>query len=161
VTVERRYWHQRTPLGDVTVVMGDAGVVRLALPGAKVWPADGHPERDDTVAAELDEYFAGERRTFSIPLDLAGVGGFRRDVLDTLRRKVAYGETVTYGELAEMTGRPRAARTVGSVMASCPVPIVIPCHRVVSSNGIGGYGGGLRGIELKRALLALEGVQLP
>lgn len=156
-----RFWRQPTPLGDLTVVMGDGGVVRIALPGASVPPVDAEPERDDAVAAQLDEYFAGARRTFDVPVDLSEERGFRRDVLETLLRDVPYGETVTYGELAEMAGGPRAARAVGTTMAGCPVPIVIPCHRVVAAGGIGGYGGGAAGVDLKRALLALEGVHLP
>ncbi len=88
-------------------------------------------------------------------------GPFRRTVLETLRREVPWGETVTYGELAAMGGRPRAARAVGTAMASNPVPLVIPCHRVVASNGLGGYGGADGRPDLKRALLALEGVHVP
>jgi methylated-DNA-[protein]-cysteine S-methyltransferase len=79
-------------------------------------------------------------------------------VLDTLVRDVPWGETVTYGELADMVGAPRAARAVGNVMAHNPVPIVIPCHRVVAAGGIGGYG--VAGVETKRSLLALEGVRV-
>ncbi len=156
-----RYWRQRTPLGDLTVLMGDSGIVRLALPGVTVSPLDAHPERDEDVAAQLNEYFTGRRREFTVPVDLSGSDGFRRDVLETLCRDVSYGEIVTYGELAEMAGRPRAARAVGTAMAGCPVSIVIPCHRVVAAGGVGGYGGGASGIALKRALLALEGVHLP
>jgi methylated-DNA-[protein]-cysteine S-methyltransferase len=156
----RRYWRQRTPLGDLTVVSGDAGIIRIALPGRAVSPTEAQPERDDDIANELDEYFAGERRTFTVPVDLSDARGFRREVLETLHTEVPYGETVTYGELAEMAGRPRAARAVGTAMATCPAPIVLPCHRVVASGGIGGYGGGAQGVELKRTLLALEGVHL-
>jgi methylated-DNA-[protein]-cysteine S-methyltransferase len=80
-------------------------------------------------------------------------------VLETLRREVPWGETVTYGELALMAGAPGAARAVGTTMATNPVPLVVPCHRVVASGGrIGGYGGGLHGVATKRTLLAREGL---
>ena len=83
-------------------------------------------------------------------------------MLETLVREVGWGETVSYGELAEMAGRPRAARAVGTAMRSNPLPFVIPCHRVVAAGGrIGGYGGGRNAVELKRALLAREGVTFP
>jgi len=154
---DRRYWEQDTPIGTITVVVGDAGLCRLGLPGAHVDVDDAHPERDDEVATELDEYFTGYRSSFTMPVDLSEVGGeFAREVLGTLHDEVSFGETVTYGELAAMAGRPKAARAVGSAMANNPVPIVVPCHRVLASGGsLGGYGGGL---ETKKTLLALEGV---
>jgi methylated-DNA-[protein]-cysteine S-methyltransferase len=93
---------------------------------------------------------------------LEGVSGFRRTVLETLANEVPWGETVSYGELASMAGRPRAARAAGSAMRNNPLPFVIPCHRVLAAGGkIGGYGGGANAIELKRALLAREGVLIP
>jgi methylated-DNA-[protein]-cysteine S-methyltransferase len=101
---------------------------------------------------EILEYLAGRRRTFTVPVDLAGVPPFHRKVLAALGR-VPYGRTVTYGQLAARAGRPRAARAVGSCVARNPVPLIIPCHRVVASGGLGGFGGGL---DLKRRLLALE-----
>jgi methylated-DNA-[protein]-cysteine S-methyltransferase len=139
----------------LTVVAGRHGVCRIEFDGPT--PADGDPERDDDIAAELDEYFGGRRRRFTVPLDLDGVTApFRRRVLETLHRDVGYGETVSYGELAVMAGRPGAARAVGSTMATNPVPIVVPCHRVLAAGGaIGGSGAGL---DTKRALLAIEGV---
>ncbi|HEX6313110.1 MAG TPA: methylated-DNA--[protein]-cysteine S-methyltransferase [Acidimicrobiia bacterium] len=141
-------------MGELIVEAGPEGVRRITIDG--VAPIDGEPARDDEIARELDEYFAGARRRFSIPVDLGGVtASFRRRVLETLRGDVGYGETVAYGELAVMAGRPGAARAVGSAMATNPVPILVPCHRVVAADGIGGYGGGL---DRKRALLAIEGV---
>jgi methylated-DNA-[protein]-cysteine S-methyltransferase len=141
--------------------MSDAGVVRLSLPAPRGdEPMDVGPEPDATVTAQLDEYFAGTRRSFTIPLDWMGAEGFGRTVVDTLARGVPYGETVSYGELAEMAGSPRAARAVGNVMAHCPISVVVPCHRVVASgNRLGRYGAG--GSTIKRALLELEGVHLP
>ena len=115
-----------------------------------------------SVASRLDNWFNGRVERLDIPLDLTSVDGFKRDVLETLVREVGWGETVSYGELAEMAGRPRAARAVGSAMASNPLPFVIPCHRVIASGGrIGGYGGTRDAVALKRQLLAREGVTLP
>jgi methylated-DNA-[protein]-cysteine S-methyltransferase len=151
-----RWWRQASPVGELVVEAGPAGVRRIVIDG--VTPTDGDPEPDGRVARELDEYFAGVRRRFTVPVDLAGVSApFRRRVLETLRDDVGHGETVAYGELAAMAGRPGAARAVGSAMATNPVPILIPCHRVVAADGIGGYGGGL---DRKRALLAIEGVEM-
>jgi methylated-DNA-[protein]-cysteine S-methyltransferase len=108
----------------------------------------------DEVRRELDEYFAGDRTAFDLPLDLR-VAPFHEQVLRELGR-VPYGATTTYGTLAARVGQPRAARAVGTVMNRNPLPIVLPCHRVVGANGaLTGYAGGL---DRKRALLALEGV---
>lgn len=141
--------------------MSDAGLVRLSLPAPRGDdPMQMGPEPDAVVAAQLDEYFAGVRRAFTIPLDWGTAQGFGRNVVDTLARDVPYGETVTYGELADMVGAPRAARAVGNVMAHCPISVVVPCHRVVATgNRLGRYGAG--GSAVKRALLELEGVHLP
>jgi methylated-DNA-[protein]-cysteine S-methyltransferase len=103
---------------------------------------------------ELDEYFAGRRRSFELELDLRGLPPFTVSVLRELAR-VPYGETTTYGELAARVGRPQAARAVGTVMHRNRIPIVLPCHRVLGSGGdLVGYAGGL---ERKLALLRLEG----
>ena len=111
------------------------------------------PRDLDPVRRELDEYFEGRRRDFDLPLDLRGREGFSRDILERLA-KVPYGEVTTYKSLAVEAGNPRAARAVGTIMNRNPIPIVLPCHRVVGSNGsLVGYGGGL---ERKRLLLDLE-----
>jgi O-6-methylguanine DNA methyltransferase len=103
---------------------------------------------------EIREYLAGRRRRFTVPLDLSGLSPFHRRVLRAALR-IPYGRTVTYSDLARRVGRPAAARAVGQAMARNPVPLVIPCHRVVAAGGgLGGYSGGL---ALKRRLLALEG----
>lgn len=105
---------------------------------------------------ELDAYFAGALRGFSVPLDWSLTAGFARRVLRELVAAVPYGTVVGYQVLADRVGEPGAARAVGAAMGSNPLPVVVPCHRVVESGGgIGGFGGGL---EIKRALLALEGV---
>ncbi|MEU6485241.1 methylated-DNA--[protein]-cysteine S-methyltransferase [Streptomyces sp. NPDC046887] len=104
----------------------------------------------------LDAYFAGRIQDFDVPLDWSLIGGFNRQVLRELASGVRYGTVVGYGELAGRVGQPGAAQAVGAAMAANPLPIVVPCHRVVEGDGgIGGFGGGL---ETKRQLLALEGV---
>jgi methylated-DNA-[protein]-cysteine S-methyltransferase len=108
----------------------------------------------DAAHRELDEYFAGRRRAFDLALDLRALPPFTVSVLGELAR-VPYGATTTYAELAARVGRPRAARAVGTVMHRNRIPIVLPCHRVVGSNGsLVGYAGGL---EIKEKLLELEG----
>jgi methylated-DNA-[protein]-cysteine S-methyltransferase len=105
------------------------------------------------AAHQLEGYFAGERTAFDVPMELDGTD-FQRRVWTELRR-IPYGETISYGELARRVGRPNGPRAVGQANGRNPIPIIVPCHRVVASKGIGGYGGGLK---LKRALLAIEGV---
>jgi methylated-DNA-[protein]-cysteine S-methyltransferase len=104
---------------------------------------------------QLEEYFAGERTQFDLPLELEGTP-FQKDVWLALG-EIPYGKTISYAELASMVGRPTAFRAVGQANGANPIPIVLPCHRVLASGGrIGGYGGGL---DMKRQLLALEGVK--
>ena len=151
-------WRQPSPYGDLTVVVTDEGVHEISLPGDDQ-PGITPTEADRAVAQQLDDWFAGRRHAFDLELDLGEIAGFRRSVLETLAREVPWGEVVSYGELAAIAGRPRAARAVGSAMRNNPIPFVIPCHRVVAAgNRIGGYGGGRNAIALKRELLAREGV---
>jgi methylated-DNA-[protein]-cysteine S-methyltransferase len=165
--VKATWWRQESPIGTLTVLAGAGGVRRIEL-GAAAFDIDslnGEIDAveacDDEIAIEIDEYFSGRRRRFTMPVDLSAVdAGFPRAVYDVLQREVHFGETVSYGELAEMACRPRAARAVGNAMSRNPVPIVVPCHRVVAAGGrLGGYGPS--GIPTKRFLLALEGVDLP
>jgi methylated-DNA-[protein]-cysteine S-methyltransferase len=154
-----------TPLGRLLLAATPAGLVRVAFPvedpdavletlSARVSPRVLHaPARLDPVARELDEYFAGRRHGFDLPVDLQLASGFRRIVLERLT-EVPYARTVSYGELAARAGSPRAVRAVGTACALNPVPLVVPCHRVVRSDGTPGrYRGGP---EAKRRLLALE-----
>ena len=105
---------------------------------------------------QVEAYFAGERRDFELPLDWSLISGFNRQVLRELASGVPYGTVVGYGDLAGRVGQPGGAQAVGAAMGANPLPVVVPCHRVVESDGgIGGFGGGL---ETKRQLLALEGV---
>jgi methylated-DNA-[protein]-cysteine S-methyltransferase len=155
-----------TPLGDLLVAVTDRGVCRIEF--------DPEPERDlepiardygvrvlrapkvvDEPRRELTEYFEGSRTRFELPLDLRLAAEFRLRVMNELAR-VPYGSVTTYGALAAKAGRPAAARAVGTFMNRNPVPIVLPCHRVVGASGsLVGYGGGL---ERKEQLLRLEGV---
>ena len=152
-----------SPAGELLLAATDAGVVKVGFESdedaleelaARISPRVlQRPARLDMAARQLEEYFAGRRRDFDLPLDMRLAHGFRRHVLDELR-DVGYGTTVSYSQLAEAAGNPRAVRAVGSACATNPIPIVIPCHRVLRSDGsLGGYGGGL---HVKRALLDLE-----
>ena len=157
-----------TDIGTLLVGVSNRGLCRIHF--------DPEPERDieelartfgprvlrsskpvDRVRIELGEYLAGKRRDFDFDLDVRGVPEFHRRVLAELAR-VGYGETTTYGALAAKAGNPRAARAVGTAMNRNPIPIVLPCHRVVGANGsLTGYGGGL---DRKEHLLRLEGAIL-
>jgi methylated-DNA-[protein]-cysteine S-methyltransferase len=115
------------------------------------------PRRLDAVRRQLDEYFDGTRHEFDLPVDYRLSSGFRRTVLERLAR-VPYGHTVSYHDLAVEVGNAGASRAVGSAMATNPIPIVLPCHRVLrTGGGLGGYGGGL---DVKEYLLRLEGALL-
>lgn len=117
--------------------------------------APGSPALAEAIR-QVEAYFAGERRAFELPLDWSLISGFNRQVLRELASGVPYGSVVGYGDLARRVGQPGAAQAVGIAMGSNPLPVVVPCHRVVESDGgIGGFSGGL---ETKRKLLALEGV---
>ena len=144
-----------SPLGPLTLFGGARGLTGLAFPGRAGRLAED--ERDAAAfaaaAAQLEQYFGGERRAFDVPLDLAGTP-FQRRVWAELRQ-IPFGATVSYSELAERVGRPDVVRAVAAAVGRTPVPIVVPCHRVVGADGsLTGYAGGL---ERKRALLDLEG----
>ena len=157
-----------SPVGPLLVAASGRGLCRISF--------DPEPERELEALArafgarvlrspgpvaearrELDEYFGGRRDTFELPVDLSAVPPFQRLVLEELVR-VPYGTVDTYGGLARRIGRPRAARAVGGALNRNPIPIVVPCHRIVGSTGnLVGYAGGL---DRKRALLGLEGATL-
>ena len=165
--VDVRYDVVDSPVGELFVAATGRGLCRISY-----WP-DGmedalartfgprvlrSPKPAEGALRQLDEYFAGRRRAFELPVDLRLARDFGRAVLEELAH-VAYGDVTTYGTLAAKVGRPRAARAVGMVMNRNPVPIVLPCHRVVGASGsLVGYAGGL---DRKRALLELEGALLP
>ena len=159
------YCTHPTPLGKLLLVTRNGALVNVRLPGQNIEPL--HPaivgthdtgthdtgEHLGTITQQLDEYFSGQRTTFDMKTDLSATTDFRRAVLEHLVT-IPYGETRTYTQVAEAVGRPRAVRAVGSACATNPVPIVIPCHRVLRSDGsLGGYAGGL---DMKRTLLELE-----
>ncbi len=124
---------------------------------AHVDPPEAWPPLLRRVVRELREYFDRERRTFELPLDLDSATDFQREVYSRLV-EVKYGRVTTYGELATAVGRPELARAVGQAVGANPVPIVVPCHRVIASEGrLGGFSGGL---ATKAALLRLEGVDV-
>ena len=154
-----------SPVGPLLLVATERGLVRVAF------ASQGHdrvldqlaaaisprvleaPRRLDLAARELEEYFAGTRHDFDLPLDLTTTGEFRRTV-QLLLPTIGYGHTVSYAELAALAGRPAAVRAVGTACATNPLPVVVPCHRVLRGDGsLGGYLGGL---EAKRTLLDLE-----
>lgn len=116
------------------------------------------PPLSGPIADELQAYFAGELTSFSIPVDLSGVSDFTRKVLKATAT-IPYGETASYGEIAKMIDMPGATQAVGNALGANPVPIVVPCHRVVRSDGSMGWFTG--GPDIKRALLRLEGVEFP
>ena len=162
------YDYTDSPVGKLLVATSERGLCRISF--------DPEPEREldwlsrafgarvlrsagpiDPVRRELDEYFEGGRREFDLPVDLTTLPGFQRDVLVELIR-VPYGHVDTYGGLARKIGKPRAARAVGGALNRNPIPIVVPCHRIVGASGsLTGYAGGL---ERKQALLGLEGALL-
>jgi methylated-DNA-[protein]-cysteine S-methyltransferase len=153
----------KSPLGTYILVSSGRGVV-YAKPEEQAetrlsrWQRGGIPFEtggriNTALARELDEYFDGTRREFAVPLDLRGTV-FRRRVWDLLR-SIPYGETRSYHDVARVLGNPHAARAAGQAIGSNPVSIVVPCHRVIGSDGgLTGYGGGL---HRKQALLQLEG----
>jgi methylated-DNA-[protein]-cysteine S-methyltransferase len=155
-----------TPVGPLLLAATEQGLVRVAYPNQghdavlqaladRVSPRVLHaPGRLDPVARQLDDYFAGRRQRFDVPLDWRLSTGFRSTVLHHLAIDVDYGHTASYAALAALAGNPKAVRAVGTACATNPLPVVVPCHRVVRSDGaIGNYAGG---VEAKRTLLELE-----
>jgi methylated-DNA-[protein]-cysteine S-methyltransferase len=156
-----------SPLGTIIVGATRDGLVRVGLPAEdentvlqelaeRVSPRVLHASRDSLTQTrrELDEYFGRRRRQFDVTLDWRLTSGFRREVLRATA-EIPYGHTASYGDVAARAGSPRAVRAAGSALATNPLPIVVPCHRVLrTGGGLGGYAGGL---EAKAALLGLEG----
>jgi len=154
-----------TPIGKVLVAATEAGLVRISFPQSEATFAAElrrtldmdvvrSPEKTAEIVHQLRTYFAGERRKFDVRLDLRDMRPFQRRVL-MAALSVPAGRVVTYGEIARRIGQPGGSRAVGQALGRNPIPIVIPCHRVIAAGGrIGGYGGGL---PIKRKLLRLEG----
>jgi methylated-DNA-[protein]-cysteine S-methyltransferase len=152
-----------SPVGELFLATTDAGVCCISFTpeSALDWLAQQRgsrvlrvPRRLVAVRRELDEYFGGRRRAFDVSIDVGSLPAFNRLVLDELAR-VPYGELTTYGTLARRISHPDAARAVGGALNRNPIPIILPCHRVVGASGkLTGYAGGL---ERKQALISLEG----
>nr|WP_243399640.1 methylated-DNA--[protein]-cysteine S-methyltransferase [Arthrobacter glacialis] len=154
-----------SPVGPLLLAGTELGLVRVAF------AREGHdsvleslaatisprivraPARLDLAAREMDEYFAGRRHSFELPLDFRLASGFRREVLAHLP-EIGYGHTASYAQVAALTSSPRAVRAVGTACARNPLPLVVPCHRVIRSDG--SQGAYLGGVEAKALLLALE-----
>jgi methylated-DNA-[protein]-cysteine S-methyltransferase len=166
--VDVAYAVEASPLGDLLIATTPRGLLRISY--ADIYPSDDALEQIaarvsprvledrsalDEPRRQLDEYFAGRRRDFDLPLDRALMRGFGRLVLERTAR-IPYGQVATYGEVARDIGSPRASRATGNALGANPIPIVVPCHRVIRSGGvIGNYGGGP---ERKIQLLELERV---
>lgn len=158
-----------TPIGELGLLASQRGLRRVAFAHEIAKLLRDHPGavHDDTgpvlskAITQMQEYFSGERRQFTVPLDRPAPDTFLTRV-HWLIAEIPFGQTTSYGELAAAAGSPRAARAVGGACGKNPLPIVVPCHRVLSSDGrIGGYGRGfLGGLEVKEKLLVLEGVRL-
>jgi methylated-DNA-[protein]-cysteine S-methyltransferase len=149
-----------TPIGALSALLDDEGkLVELHFDKqSKLGKSEPTPAtvNDSPVADQLAEYFSGRRTTFDLKLALRGTA-FQLDVWQALR-EIAYGDTISYAELARRIGKPNAVRAVGAANGANPIPVIIPCHRVIGSNGtLTGYGGG---IERKQWLLAHEGRRL-
>ena len=146
-----------SPVGSLVLRASNKGLVSIDRGKAARVKGETKAERHVALAArELGEYFAGKRRKFTVPLDLQGTP-FQLKAWHTLQR-IPFGKAVSYGEEARMLGKPKAARAVGSANGRNPIPIIVPCHRVVAGDGtLGGYSAGL---PMKRKLLALEGVSV-
>jgi methylated-DNA-[protein]-cysteine S-methyltransferase len=149
-----------SPIGRIEIVGDGAAVVALSIERDGSLPHDGAPERPDPIVdravAQLEEYFAGHRRDFDVPVNLAGTA-FQLSVWEQLV-DLEWGEVVSYGDLGRGTGRATAGRAVGGAVGANPIPIIVPCHRVLGSDGtITGYSGG-EGIPTKSWLLAHEGI---
>jgi methylated-DNA-[protein]-cysteine S-methyltransferase len=158
-----------SPVGPLAVACSPAGLARVSFratrrPESRSGRPAPDPDRDRLLATardQLAEYFAGQRQVFDLPVDWSGTSAAQRQVLGVLLRSVGFGETVTYGQLAQRAvagpdGISLPARAIGGIMGSNPIPVIVPCHRVVAGNGLGGYSGGT-GIEAKRWLLIFEG----
>jgi methylated-DNA-[protein]-cysteine S-methyltransferase len=159
-----------TPLGDIWLAVSDLGLVAVewaeSAPDFSSWlskrfkrQAEFDPERTSQAASELREYLEGHRHEFSLPVDWSVMRPFQQKVLQ-LTCAIPYGETRTYRDLAAEIGNPRSARAVGRAEATNPMPLVIPCHRVIGTDGkLHGYGGG-EGLPTKEWLLQMEGAVL-
>ena len=163
-------YEENSPVGCVYIAVSDKGLCRISTDSASIEQfaqemEEVYPnktvifdnEKMENIRVKIVEYFSYERRKFNIKIDLSHLTDFQKNVLETCS-KLDFGETVSYGELALRSGYPKAGRAVGSAMSKNPIPIVIPCHRVIAASGkIGGYTGGL---HKKRLLRKLENIEI-
>ena len=153
-----------TPVGVVSAGCHATAIAQVRFGSPPAGTTRGSTATGTLAAAarqQLSEYFRGQRRDFDLPLDWSGTSGAQRHVLEVLAGSVGYGQTTSYGALATAAGLTAGAdtvpaRAVGQIMGSNPIPVIVPCHRVLASDGLGGYSGGA-GPEVKRWLLILEG----
>ncbi len=163
-----KYAQYQSPIGEITIAKSKVGLCYLALPSlaeglnhflGKYFPAETvHQDQNDCqeIISQLKEYFAGDRNEFTLTIDLRTTP-FYQAVLEQVAQ-VKYGQTTSYGQIALALGKPTAVRAVGGANARNPIPIVIPCHRVLASDGrLNGYAGGLK---MKANLLRLEGIEV-
>jgi methylated-DNA-[protein]-cysteine S-methyltransferase len=165
---EEQFVVYESSLGYIVIVIRNGKIISLDVKGEGMYEARKmvsklHPDATEsftpfkTIRTLLDRYLQGREVDFEIEVDISHLGTFTQKVLNELR-KIPYGETRTYGWLAKKAGKPGAARAVGQALKRNPIPIIIPCHRVIRDNGtIGGFS---MGINIKERLLALEGVQI-
>lgn len=155
------YWDTTmTPLGALFIAVNDKGLYHLDFGRGQdtiLASLDSgvvkHPLPD--FIAQIDQYFSGQRQSFDLPLDLSGTTEFRRQVLETIQ-DIPFGSVMTYGEVAAAVGKPKGARAIGQAMRHNPIPLIVPCHRVVAADSLGGYGGEWDSAK-KRWLLTFEG----
>ena len=162
--VDVAYAVEPSPIGTLTIAATPLGIARIGFAeeeiltelAAKISPRILYaPARLDDARRELDEYFAGARTTFGVPIDRCLSSGFRRTAQEAISA-IPYGAVVTYRDIATAAGSPGATRAAGTACATNPIPVIVPCHRVLSTGGgLGGYSGG---IDIKQFLLRLEGV---
>lgn len=147
-----------SPVGAIGVESDGTAITRVTWTTGI--PASGGDPVLSAALEQLDAYFAGELTVFDVPIDLGRQTPVTRAVLETLHETVGHGESVTYGELAARSGTGVPARAIGSIMGANPIPLIVPCHRVVAGDGLGGYSGGApgEGLATKRWLLEHEGV---
>lgn len=145
----------QSPVGVIRLTGDGSAISSIALNVNDECMESESCEIFDTAQKQLSEYFNGSRQTFDFPIKVLSGTDFQKSVWELLR-KIPYGCVISYGEIAKMLGNPRACRAVGNAVGANPLPIVIPCHRVVAANGIGGFSGGL---HIKKILMDIEGIK--
>ena len=157
---------QDTPLGTIRIWAGASGIKKVSFDDHGPQVTDTSNSADNKILREaieqLERYFSGELRSFNLPLDLTGRTRFQLRILEQLRT-IPYGQLASYKDIAEGLGEPQASRSVGQALKANPIPVILPCHRVIRSDGtLGGYAGSsLKNIRRKTTLLEIEGAEIP